>query len=278
MYGGIITPPDDAGADFGALFFHKDGFSTACGHGTMALGRWAVDSGVVAAPDDGHARVVIDTPSGRVEAVVHRRAGRTTTIDYRSVPSFAVAEAVTIRTEFGNVEVDLGFGGAYYAHLDLGQLGETIEPARLRELRRLGQEVRRRLFDSDLVAHPADARLSGIYGVVLYERCGLTPNGGLLQRNVTIFADGEVDRSPCGSGTASRVAVLDARGEMREGGTFVHESITGSRFTARIQQRLRDFGRPAVVPVITGTSFPTGRHAFVVDRDDDLAAGFLIAD
>lgn len=275
MYGGLITEPDDAGAHFGVLFFHKDGFSTACGHGTIALGRWAVDAGLVQAPHDGEVDVVIDVPSGRVTARVQRAAGRTVAVGFVSVPSHLVAEGVPVRTALGDVVVDIGFGGTFYAHLDLAQVGLTVEPRRIGELRALGREITRTLYASDHVAHE-DERLSFMYGTVLYEDLGPTPDGGRHQRNVVIFADGQVDRSPCGSGTASRVAVLDAQGALAPDAQLQHDSIVGSRFVASVVDRVAGPGRPAVVPLVTGMAHPTGTQTFVRDEGDELADGFLL--
>ncbi len=276
MYGGFLVPPDDEGAALGVLFWHKDGFSTACGHGTIALGTWAVRSGLVPADPTGVTDVRIDVPSGRVTARVHTDAGRVTQVDFVSVPSWPVASAVPVPTSRGTVVVDVGFGGAFYAHLDVATVGLTLTPGHLPELVELGREVKWALNESVHARHPSDDRLSGIYGTVLYEDLGGVPGGDLHQRNVAVFADGEVDRSPCGSGTASRIAVLHAHGTLAPGAALVHDSIVGSRFRAVIGRELEVDGRPAVVPIVTGTAFPTGEHVFVLDPEDDLAPGFLL--
>ncbi|GAA1061154.1 proline racemase family protein [Agromyces bracchium] len=270
MYGGFITPPDDDGADFGVLFWHKDGFSTACGHGTMALGAWAVRTGRVAAPDDGEAVVTIDVPSGRVQARVHRSAGRTTGVVFRNVPSRVLATGLPLETSRGGVEVDLVFGGAVYATLPAAALGLEVTPAHTTELIRLGREIKWALDD-----HPdaqlADDRLSGVYGTILVDDLGRTGEGP-WQRNVTVFADGEVDRSPCGSGTAARVALLAHTGELADGEVLTHDSIIGTRFHARVAERTAD----GVVPEITGQAYRVGACEFELDPDDPLAAGFSL--
>ncbi len=276
MYGGFLVPPDDDGAELGVLFWHKDGFSTACGHGTIALGAWAVRSGLVPATHTGATDVRIDVPSGRVTARVHTQQGRITAVDFVSVPSWSVAHDLTVSTSRGEVRVDLAFGGAFYAHLDVASVGLAVSSADLPALVALGREVKWALDADPLARHPSDERLSGVYGCILYQDLGRTPAGDLHQRNVAVFADGEVDRSPCGSGTASRVAVLRARGQLGPGERLVHDSVVGSRFTATISGERTVEGRPAVLPVVTGTAFPTGEHLFVVDPDDDLAGGFLL--
>ncbi|RXZ45250.1 proline racemase family protein [Agromyces binzhouensis] len=270
MYGGFVTPPDDDGADFGVLFWHKDGFSTACGHGTMTLGAWAVRSGRVRAPDDGEAIVTIDVPSGRVQARVQRRGGRTTGVVFRSVPSRVLATGIRLATSRGEVDVDLVFGGAVYATLPAAALGLEVTPAHTTELIRLGREVKWALDD-----HPdaklADDRLSGVYGTILVDDLGRTAEGP-WQRNVTVFADGEVDRSPCGSGTAARVALLAHTGALSDGEVLTHDSIIGTRFLGRVADRTAD----GVVPEITGHAYRVGACEFELDPDDPLAAGFSL--
>jgi proline racemase len=276
MYGGFLVPPDDDGAALGVLFWHKDGFSTACGHGTIALGTWAVRSGLVPAEPTGVTDVRIDVPSGRVTARVHTDSGRVTAVDFVSVPSWSVVHDVPVATSHGSVSVDVGFGGAFYAQLDAASVGLTVTPSDLPALVALGREVKWALNASPYAQHPSDNRLSGIYGTILYQDLGRTEAGEMHQRNVAVFADGEVDRSPCGSGTASRVAVLRARGLLEPGTALVHDSVVGSRFRAVVEDQLDLHGIEAVVPVVTGTAFPTGEHVFVVDRDDELASGFLL--
>lgn len=275
MYGGFIAPPDDDGADFGVLFWHKDGFSTACGHGTIALGAWAVQSGVVrttgAATD-----VVVDVPSGRVTARVHTDdAGDVTAIDFVNVASHVIATDVEIETSRGRVRVDVGFGGAIYAQLRATDVGLEVTPTHLPELIAIGREIKWKLNDSDLAQHRSDARLSGVYGTILYDDLGTDANGDLHQRNVTIYADGAVDRSPCGSGTAARVAVLSGRGALTAGDRLVHDSIVGTRFVADIVERVQVGEDEAVIPRITGMAYRTGEHTFSVDPADPLVPGFV---
>ena len=276
MYGGFLVPPDDEGAHLGVLFWHKDGFSTACGHGTIALGAWAVESGRVAAPTDGVTDVVVDVPSGRVTARVHTVGGRVDQVDFVNVPSYVVATGVEVpTTAYGTVLTDVVYGGALYAHLDVAGLGLDVEPASYGELIALGREVKHALADHPAARHPRDERLSGIYGTILFEDLGKLPEGP-HQRNVTIFADGEVDRSPCGSGTASRVASLAAAGVLGDGQVLTHDSIVGSRFLARVLERTTADGFDAVVPSITGTAHLTGEHTFLVDPRDELVPGFVL--
>lgn len=276
MYGGFITPPDDDGAAFGVLFWHKDGFSTACGHGTIALGVWAVQNGLVAPDASGTTDVTVDVPSGRVTARVHTENDRPTSVDFINVASYVLAEDLPVSTSRGDVTVDVGFGGAIYAQVDAASLGMTVIPENITDLIAVGREIKWALNDSAHAQHPVDPRLSGIYGTIVYDRLPPGKDGQVHQRNVTIFADGQVDRSPCGSGTATRVATLTARGELPDGGVLVHDSIVGSRFTAHVVDRLDVGGRPAVIPQVEGMAYKTGEHRFEVDPRDPLVPGFVL--
>ncbi|WP_448624987.1 proline racemase family protein [Geodermatophilus sp. URMC 64] len=276
MYGGFLVPPDDDGAHLGVLFWHKDGFSTACGHGTIALGVWAVDTGVVRAPDDGSVDVVIDVPSGRVTARVHRDAGRSVAVDFVNVPSYVLARDVPLRTSRGQVAVTVTYGGAIYASIDATSVGLTVEPTHYQDLIALGREVKWALNDTDHATHPDDPRLSGIYGTILHEDLG-GDGGSVHQRNVTVFADGEVDRSPCGSGTCARLAVLADQGRVSpDGPQLRHESIVGSQFTGTVVAATSAAGRSAIVPQVTGMAYRTGEHTFVVDPADPQVPGFVL--
>jgi proline racemase len=276
MYGGFITPPDNDGAHFGVLFWHKDGFSTACGHGTIALGIWAMQTGRVALSASGTTEVIIDVPSGRVVARVHSAGQRVTSVDFVNVPSYVTASDVEIATSHGPIAVTVAFGGAFYAIADAAALGLRVTREHLPQLISLGREIRGLLNHSPHVQHSSDPRLSGMYGTIFYEDRGRNPDGSLIQRNVTIFADGEVDRSPCGSGTCARLAALHAAGAITKGQCLTHESIVGSRFQARVLDAVLVDQRPAVVPQVTGIAHKTGEHTFVVDPDDELTPGFVL--
>ena len=263
MYGGFLVPPDDDGADFGVLFWHKDGYSTACGHGTMALGVWAVESGRVPARAEGDVEVTIDVPSGRVVASVRCRAGAVQGVAFRNVPAFVVARGVAA----AGVEVDVAYGGAIYAFAPAERWGLRVVPGDLADLIAVGRKVKQELGETGVSRHPNDDRLSGIYGTVLYEELG-----PLRQRTVTIFADGEVDRSPTGSATSARTALLAADGLLTEGNSWRADSIVGTIFHARA------IGQEAggLLTEVEGTAFRTGEHRFFLDPRDPLGAGFVV--
>jgi proline racemase len=275
MYGGFVVPPDDAGAHLGVLFWHKDGFSTACGHGTIALGVWAVDTGRVAAPESGSVDVVIDVPSGRVTARVHREGGRTVAVDFVNVPSWVIARDVPVTTSRGEVAVTVAYGGAIYATLPAAQPGLSVAPEHLGALIAVGREIKWALNDSAHAVHPDDPRLTGIYGTIWFDELG-DVEGQVHQRNVAVFADGEVDRSPCGSGTCARLAVLHADGRLPAGTVLRHDSIVGSTFTGTVLDTVDVAGRRAVLPQVTGMAYRTGEHVFAIDPHDPLVPGFVL--
>jgi proline racemase len=275
MYGCFLVPPDDDGADLGVLFWHTDGYSIACGHGTIALGTWLVETGRVKAPPDGTTDVVIDVPSGRVTARVACRDGRVEGVTFRNVPSYVLARGLTVRTSRGEVQADISFGGAIYASMAASSVGLAVTPAHYHELIAVGREVKHALDGTDAAHHPSDPRLSGIYGAILYDDLGRT-EAGPHQRNVTIFADGEVDRSPCGSGTCARVALLADEGRLADGQTLTHDSIIGTRFLARVAGHASAEGRDAVVPEVDGNAYRTGEHVFVLDDRDPVGTGFVL--
>lgn len=276
MYGGFVVDPDDEGAHFGVLFWHKDGFSTACGHGTIALGTWAIESGLVAPHPSGVTDVVIDVPSGRVTARVRTTAhGAVESVDFINVPGYVLADGVPVATSRGEVRIDVTYGGAIYAQLDARSVGLEVTPQHYGDIIAIGREVKRALRDSPHAAHPDDERLSGIYGTIVYEALP-DAAGRVHQRNATVFADGEVDRSPCGSGTSARVATLTASGILGEGRELLHESIVGSRFVARAVERGTHGEFATVTPQVTGTAYRTGEHTFSVDPRDELVPGFVL--
>jgi proline racemase len=275
MYGGLLVPADDEGAHFGVLFWHKDGFSTACGHGTIALGVWAVERGRVAAPETGAVDVVMDVPSGRVTARVHRKGGRVVAVDFVNVPSWVIARDLPVTISRGQVSVSVAYGGAIYATLPATQVGLAVIPEHLGELITLGREIKWALNDSRHAVHPTDPRLNGIYGTIWFDELG-DMDGRVHQRNVTVFADGQVDRSPCGSGTCARLALLAEDGRLAAGTTLRHDSIVGSTFTGSVLGAVDIDGRRAVVPQVSGMAYRIAEHVFSIDPHDPLVPGFVL--
>ncbi len=264
MYGCFVTEPEDGGADLGVVFFHNAGYSTACGHGTIALVTWALDTGLVAA-EEPETQVVVDVPSGRLDTVARVEGGKVRSVRFRSVPSFVLAERLLAE----GLRVDVAFGGAFYASVASPL---SVEPRNVPELIRLGRAVKHALEAQRTFVHPQEPALRDVYGVIFWERVDFGPP--LRQRNATVFADGQVDRSPCGSGTSARLALLHRSGELPGGEELVHESVIGTEFRAWVVGEAEVAGRPAVVTEVEGSAHRTGAHVFVLDPDDPLREGF----
>ena len=279
MYGCHVVPPNDAGADLGVVFFHNEGYSTACGHGTIALVTWALETGVL--PMTGaETPVTLDVPSGRLACVARCdvAARRVTSVRFTNVLSFVLATGVTLPTSRGPITVDVGYGGAFYGSADVRQLGLAVDKASLPALIALQRELRPALDAVLDVVHPEEPELRDIYGIIWWQDEPPAPgdDAALTQRNVTVFADGEVDRSPCGSGTSARLALLHAAGLLRTGETLRHRSIVDSVFAGRVIGEAMVAGRPAVITEVEGTAHLAGRSQFVLDPADPLGTGFLL--
>ena len=265
MYGGFVTEPEDGGAQLGVVFFHNAGYSTACGHGTIALVTWAIDAAMV--PAEGPlVDVVVDVPSGRLRTVATMQDGRVRSVRFANVPSFVLVDSLAVTMGGRRTEVAVAYGGAFYAIVPADRFELPIVPAFVSRFIELGREIKAAIEAERDIVHPLEQELAGIYGVMFTSK----------NRNVTVFADGEVDRSPCGSGTSARLALLDQRGELARGTMLMHESIIGSRFASRVVGEARVGEYPAVITEIEGSAHLTGYHQFVLEADDPIGLGFLI--
>ena len=270
MYGGFITPPDDSGAHFGVLFWHAEGFSTACGHGTMALGYWAVTNGLVKAPEeDGVVDVVIDVPSGRVVASVAVKQGRPVYVDFVNVLSYQLASGLSVEVPSKgiNITADLTFGGAVYATVDAAQFDLRVVPGNTNEFIDLGREIKKSLGTR------AHYGTYDCYGVIFYHEDDKSADP-VRQTNVTVFADGQIDRSPCGSGTCARLAVLLAEGRIGVARSkLIHSSIVDSVFEGDIVSQEKspvEGGAPACIPRVRGCANLVGQMKFFIDPEDPV--------
>jgi proline racemase len=281
MYGAFVTPPNDDGADLGVVFFHNEGYSTACGHGTIALVTWAIESGRIRSVEP-ETTVTVDVPSGRVQCFARIVNGHVESVRFRNVPSFVFATGVAVSTGRGRVEVDVAYGGAFYGSINALELGLDVSPGSLPALVALERELRP-LLDAKLdPRHPDEPEIRGIYGIVFWQREPSDLESSevpveLVQRNVTVFADGEVDRSPCGSGTSARLALLDMAGELRRGAVLRQRSIVDSVFHGVVVNSGPAVGGfPSVITEVEGAAYLTGRHEFVLVPGDPVGSGFLL--
>jgi proline racemase len=273
MYGAVLTEPVSPGADAGVLFMHNEGYSTMCGHGVIAVVTIALERGLLTL-GDGRGELVLDSPAGSVRARFERNAdGRVARVAFVNVPSFVLHAGVPVRVRDKQLRADVAFGGAFYAIVDSEAAGLALDPRRMPDLRRVGMEIRKQVEATVTVAHPLEPQLRGLYGTI-FTGPPSRPEADL--KNVTVFADAEVDRSPCGTGTSAVMAVLDAMGLLSADHPFTHESIVSTTFTGRIVSRAQVGELPAILPEIAGSAWITGEHTFIVQEEDPLRGGFRL--
>jgi trans-L-3-hydroxyproline dehydratase len=270
MYAAIPTEPGSPDGDLGVLFLHNEGWSTMCGHGIVGLVTVAVTTGIL----DGTRPVLIDAPAGRVVATAHATDGIVRSVAFENVPSYVVELDASVDVPgIGRVRYDLAFGGTFYAYVDAGPLGLDLAPAGYRAIIETGMAIKRAVMAAREIRHPTEPDLGFLYGTIFH---GPARDTGGSIRNVCVFAEGEVDRSPTGTGVSGRVAIEHARGRMRPGDAIVVESIIGTRFTGRVARTCRYGTYDAVVPEVEGSAWITGRHEFLVAPDDPLREGFIL--
>jgi proline racemase len=273
MYGCVLVPPVSEAADFGILFLHNEGYSTMCGHGIIAITTVVLETGMLAA-EEPETAVRIDTPAGLVTARATVEGGRVPRVAFTNVPSFVLHADRTVEVPgLGAVRYDVAFGGAFYAFVDAAEVGVSLQPESYRELIERGMAIKRAVMAAGGITHPFEEELSFLYGTIF---TGAPLSDGADSRNVCIFAAGEVDRSPTGTGVSARAAIHCARGELEVGGEMVIESLIGSRFTVRVLEDTELGPYSAVIPEVEGSASITGRHEFLIDPDDPLRDGFIL--
>jgi trans-L-3-hydroxyproline dehydratase len=277
MYGAVVTQKVTPEADLGVLFMHNEGYSTMCGHGIIALVTTLLETGALAAKGK-HTAVNLDTPAGLVRATAHLASdGHVHYVSFLNVPSFLSAPDIEVEVPpFGKLVVDIAFGGAFYGFLPVEQVGLSITPQLVGQLTTAGEAIKRALNAKISIMHPFEEDLSFLYGTIF---TGPPEDATHHSRNVCIFANGEVDRSPTGTGVSARLALHSAKGEIAEGQQIVIESILGaaSTFSGRVVTHTQVGPYKAVVPEVSGKAYITGRHEFLVDPQDELARGFFLS-
>jgi trans-L-3-hydroxyproline dehydratase len=294
MYGAILLPPYNDQADMTVLFMHNEGYSTMCGHGTIAITTALIEEGLFPAAEP-ITTIRYEVPAGIVAA-----NAATTRLDngewavqgvrFTNVPSYMAAQSLAVRpdgitlfgsaAEDGALSVDLAFGGAYFGIVDAADLGLRVVPERADALRRAGAAITDVLRRDHTPAHPTDAPLGFVYGTIIIDYDPRSSPDGRAERahmrNATIFADAELDRSPCGSGTSAILAQLHARGHMSVGQEIINAGITGEHFLGRVEAETTLGPYQAVTTSIAGSAYVTGYSTFVVDSRDPLGDGFLV--
>jgi proline racemase len=273
MFGAIVTPPCRPEADWGLIFMDSGGFLTMCGHGTIGTAIALVQMGL-AEPKEPETVIVFDTPAGLVRAHVCVEHGQAVQAWIQNVPAFLYRADVPVHVPgVGQVQVDIAFGGNFFALVDARELGVAVDPANARQLVSLGLLIRDSVNDQVEVQHPLEKHINKIE---LTEITAPPTKPGAHAKNVVIFGEGSVDRSPCGTGTCARMATLYAKGQLGLGEVFVHESILGSLFEGQLLEEAPLGEFKGVIPRVGSSAYITGIQQFIIDPDDPLKYGFFI--
>ena len=272
MYGALVVEADNPDSHFGAIFIHNEGYSTMCGHAVIALTKFAVESGLVEKTGNETA-VTIDVPCGQIHAVAYGDES-VENVSFECVPSFILHNDVEISLDdFGTIKLDIAYGGAFYAYLDVSQVNLTCGPEHTNELIRVGRLIKQAVQSQFDINHPVETDLGFLYGTIFIEP---SIKEGIHSRNVCIFADGEVDRSPTGSGVSGRAAIHHQKGDVDLNEVITIESVLGSTFEVSAVRSLDYHGYPAVIPRVTGKAYISGKCEFFIDPDDPLKNGFIL--
>ncbi len=275
MYGCILTPPNDEDGDFGIVFIHNEGYSTMCGHAIIAISTLVFEMGWKKGVE-GENILKIDAPCGRITSWTHIQDGKISGVKFHGVPSFVLALDQKIEVDgLGKVNFDIAYGGAFYAYVDMDKndFDFGLSANDYRKLIGIGMRIKKAVMNSDIqIDHPFEKDLSFLYGTIFLK----TDLADLSSKNVCIFADGEVDRCPTGSGVMGRMAIHHARNEMKLNQSMTIESITGSTFTGSAVIEENYGNHRAVIPQVEGTAFITGQHTFIIDPEDPMKKGFIL--
>jgi proline racemase len=270
MYGCAVTEAVTPDGDLGVLFMHNEGYSTMCGHGVIALITVLIETEMIEPRDV----IRLDTPAGRVTARADIHAKRVRSVAFENVPSFAYKLDQSVNVSgIGDIRYDVGFGGAFYAYCKAADLGVRLIAEEFRKLIEAGMAIKRAVMQSLEIKHPFEDDLGFLYGTIIDSD---PLSEGADSRNVCIFADGEVDRSPTGTGVSGRVALEHAKGRLKIGEPFVIESLIGTRFSGQVVRETMFGEHAAVIPEIEGSAYVTGQHEFVIDPKDPLKDGFIL--
>lgn len=273
MYGCILTPPTTPDADFGILFIHNEGFSTMCGHGIIGITTVVLETGMLPMVSP-VTTLKIDSPAGRITAFAHIENGHVKNVSFHNVPSFVVSlDDVVDVPGLGKVRYDLVFGGGFYAYVNAADVNVTCTPEDFRPLIEKGMAIKRAVMNSRAIEHPFEKDLGFLYGTIFVDE---PREAGSHSRNVCIFADGEVDRSPTGTGVSGRLALHYRRGEIQKGETIVIESILGSKFSGRVIDEVAFGPYAAIQPEVSGEAHIVGRNELWINPNDPLKDGFIL--
>ena len=273
MFGSVMTQPCCPDADVGIIFMDGGGYLNMCGHGTIGAMTAAIETGVVPAVEP-VTHVVMEAPAGIIRGDVTVVDGKAKEVSFLNVPAFLYKEGVEVDLPgVGTVKFDISFGGSFFAIIHASQLGLKIEPQNAGKLTELAMKLRDIINEKIEIQHPTLAHIKTVDLVEIYDE---PTHPEATYKNVVIFGQGQVDRSPCGTGTSAKLATLHAKGELKVGEKFVYESILGTLFKGEIVEETKVADFNAVVPKITGSAYITGFNHFVIDEEDPLKHGFIL--
>ena len=273
MYGAIIVEPDTPDADFGVIFIHNEGYSTGCGHAVIALTKVFVETGLIPM-NEPETEIKMDVPSGFIKSYAKVKNGQVTGVRFENVPSFVQSLDTKIDVPgIGEINYDLAFGGAFYAFVDVAQLGLDCTSKYQNQLIETGIKIKHAVMDSVKMVHPLEPDMNFLYGTIF---TGVSKNPNHHSRNVCIFAEGEVDRSPTGTGVSARAAILHAKDEIKLGESIIIESIIGSTFSVKVVETTTFGNYDAVIPEVSGNAYITGKNTFWINPEDPLKNGFIL--
>jgi proline racemase len=273
MYGCLVTEPATPDGTIGVIFLHNEGYSTMCGHGIIALTTVALETGMITL-DTGKTTIKIDTPAGRVTAKAYIVRNRVERVSFENVPSFVYAldQCVSV-PGLGDIRYDVAFGGAFYAFCQADEFGLNLIPEEFSKLVSAGRSIKHAVMEHLPIQHPFEEELSFLYGTIF---TGPAHSKGHHSRNVCVFAEGEVDRSPTGTGVSARAALHFKRGEIEKDESFVVESLLGTSFTGKVVGTTTFGPYEAVIPEVSGTAHITGKNELLIDPADPLKHGFFL--
>ncbi len=273
MYGAIIVDPDTTSADFGVIFIHNEGYSTGCGHAVIALTKVFVETGLVPM-NEPETEVKMDVPSGFIKSYAKVKNGQVTGVRFKNVPSFVQSIGAKVDVPgLGTINYDLAFGGAVYVFIDVAQLGLDCTSEYQNQLIETGMKIKHAVMNSVEMVHPLEPDMNFLYGTIF---TGASKDPNHHSRNVCIFAEGEMDRSPTGTGVSARAAILHAKGKIKLGESIIIESIIGSIFSVKVVTTTTFGNYDAVIPEVSGNAYITGKNTFWINPEDPLKNGFVL--
>lgn len=272
MSGGFLYPPTTPDADVGILFIETSGCLPMCGHGTIGIVTFGIESGQIKPRTPG--RFIAEVPAGKIELNYVQEGDRVRSVRIRNVPSYLAAENISIDVpNFGPLTLDIAYGGNFYAIIEPQGAYTGLDNLGAARILQLSPIIRQLVRDKIEPIHPIDPTIRGVSHVLWADK---PKSDGAHGRNAVFYGDKAIDRSPCGTGTSARLAHLHARGKLKVGEAFVHESYILSRFTGRVEAETELGGRPAIIPSIEGSAIATGRNEIWIDTEDPFAHGFQV--